>query len=255
MVYRILVVTIFSFLFLGAVNAQSKKEHIIILSNKIDSLTAVIENERLVSQSKESTLNLTIDSITKRLSATKIELTRISKDFDKKNEESRLLNANNQSLQAQLFSLKAESLKLRLKLDSVLKLNANCNDIIQALSEANVPTEVPMDQGCTDCNWYAFDKDNYEEGDLLFIQRINLDQLFFILCNKVYSIPMTYRKFNESYTETGKADGNGTLIFQGEGIKVIYSFYQDGYAYGSEGYVEIYRSDKLIKKVLVRSTL
>jgi len=112
MVLRILVVTIFSFLLLGTVNAQSKKEQIIILSNKIDSLNAVIENERLVSQSKEGTLNFTIDSIAKKLGATKNELTIISRDFDEKKEENSSLNALKNRLEIELISMKEDNSSL-----------------------------------------------------------------------------------------------------------------------------------------------
>ena len=65
MVYRIIIVTIFSFLLLGRVNAQSKKEQIASLTYKVDSLNAVIKSVTNSAQSKERSLNFTIDSITK----------------------------------------------------------------------------------------------------------------------------------------------------------------------------------------------
>ena len=192
---KILFFTVLTLIFLSNLCAQSKKEQILILSKKIDSLNLVIKNDRIISQVNEITLDLAPESI------------------------------------------------------------AKCIDSIHVLSEANVPAEVDKDQACSDCNWYEFDKESYDEGDLIFIHRVSLDQLFFILCDKSYSIPLTYRKFNERYTDTGKSYGSGTLIFQGDGIKVVYSFYQEGCAYGSEGNVQIFENDELVKKVLVRSTL
>ena len=192
---KLIVNTVIAVFLMGNVNAQSKKEQILILSNKIDSLNLVIKNDRVISQVNEITLDLAPDSI------------------------------------------------------------AKCIDSIHVLSEANVPVEVDKDQACSDCNWYEFDKDSYEVGNLIFIHSVSVDELYFILCDKSYSIPLSSRKFKEDYTETDLPNGYGTLIFQGDGLRVVYNWANGGHSFGSEGYVEIYRSDELIKKIYVRSTL
>ena len=191
--------------------------------------------------------------ISRKLIAANDELIEVSKDFDKKRSEVESILAKNKKIDSDLTSLREENSRLQFKLDSLIK--ANCVGSLQPLNKDNIPPEVDKDQACTDCNWYESDGDSYDAGDLIFIHRVSLDQLFFILCDKSYSIPMTYRKYNERYTDTGKSDGNGALIFQGDGIKVVYSFYQDGYAYGSEGNVQVFKNDELVKKVFVRSTL
>ena len=252
---KLLNAIIFFLFFVGVVNAQSKKEQIVILSNRIDSLNSVINNERRLSQSKERELNLKIDSIGKKLNATESNFEGVKGDLEQTKKEKEALISENRKIENELLSIKEVNSKLQFKLDSVLKLNTNCIDSIQALSESNVPEDVPMDQACTDCNWYAFDSDIYEERDLIFIHKLSVDELYFILCNKSYSLPLSSRKFKEGYTETDMPNGFGTLIFQGDSLRVVYNWANGGHAFGSEGYVEIFRSDKLIKKVYVRSTL
>ena len=123
MVYRILAVTIFSFLLLGKVNAQSKKEQILILSNRIDSLNSVINNERSMSLEKITKLNSEIDLIKKKLVAANDELVYASKDLDKKAVEAALISSENKRLESELTSLKGENSRLQLQLDSIVTAN------------------------------------------------------------------------------------------------------------------------------------
>jgi len=134
---KFIIITIFTFLSLSNVNAQSKKEQIASLTYKVDSLNAVIKSSTNAAQSKERSLNFTIDSITKRLSATKNELTRISKDFDKKKEEYASLNALKNRLEIELISLKEENAKL--KLDSLSKNRFKDIDKKRVVSINNKP--------------------------------------------------------------------------------------------------------------------
>jgi len=120
---KLLNAIIFFLLLVGSVNAQSKKEQIASLTYKVDSLNAVIKSVTNAAQSKERSLNFTIDSITKRLSATRNELTRISKDFNTTKEEFSSLDALKNRLEIELISLKEENAKL--KLDSVNKNKFN----------------------------------------------------------------------------------------------------------------------------------
>ena len=117
----IVLLTVFSFCFLGAVNAQSKKEQILALSNKIDSLNSVLNNERSLSLAKIAKLNSEIDLISKKLIAVNDELIKVSKDLDKKRGETASLSSENKRLESDLTSLKEENSILKVKVDSALK--------------------------------------------------------------------------------------------------------------------------------------
>ena len=121
--HRIVLLTVFSFCFLGAVNAQSKKEQILALSNKIDSLNSVLNNERSLSLEEITKLNSEIDLISKKLIAANDELIKVSKDFDKKRGEVQSIVAENKKLESDLISLKEENSRLQFKLDSLGKFN------------------------------------------------------------------------------------------------------------------------------------
>jgi hypothetical protein len=249
---KLIVITVLAIFSMGNAIAQSKKEQIAILTHKIDSLNSVLNNERSLSLERIPKLNSEIDLISKKLIAANDELNKISKDFDKKRVEAESIESENKKLEADLNSLEEENSRLQFELDSLIK--ANCVGSLQPLNKDNVPPEVDKDQACTDCKWYAFDSDIYEEGDLIFIHKLSVDELYFILCNTSYSLPLSSRKFKEGYTETDMPNGFGTLIFQDDSLRVVYNWANGGHAFGSEGYVEIFRSDKLIKKVYVRST-
>ena len=118
-------------------NAQSRKEQIASLTYKVDSLNAVINSITNAGKSKEGTLNFTIDSIAKKLNATKSELTRMSKDFDKKKEEYSSLNALKNRLEIEFLSLKEENAKL--KLDSILDNKFNGIDKERLIRVNNNP--------------------------------------------------------------------------------------------------------------------
>ena len=103
------------------VNAQSKKEQILTLSNKIDSLISVLNNERSLSLEKITKLNSEIDLISRKLIVANDELIKVSKDFDKKRSEVESILAENKKLESDLNSLKEENSILKLKVDSALK--------------------------------------------------------------------------------------------------------------------------------------
>ena len=110
-------------IFLIAVDsfAQAKKEQITILSNKIDSLNSVLNNERSLSLEKITKLNSEIDFISRKLIAANDELIKVSKDFEKKRSEVESILAENKKLESDLTSLKEENSILKLKVDSALK--------------------------------------------------------------------------------------------------------------------------------------
>ena len=136
---KLLNFTIFILFLVGSVSAQSKKEQIASLTYKVDSLNAVIKSVTNAAQSKEKTLNFTVDSITIKLNSTKNELIRISNNFDEKNEENSSLNALKNQLEIELISLKEEIAKLKTdsirdnrfeKLDEVRTINFNGKPLV-----------------------------------------------------------------------------------------------------------------------------
>lgn len=120
---KFLVITVFAFFSLSNINAQSKKEQIVVLSNKIDSLNSVLDNERNLSLEKITKLNSEIDLISKKLIAANDELIKVSKDFDKKRGEVQSVVVENKKLESDLTSLREENSRLQFKLDSVSKSN------------------------------------------------------------------------------------------------------------------------------------
>lgn len=134
---RFLSFAVFAVLFTGSINAQSKKEQILTLSNKIDSLNSVLENERNLSLSKVTKLNFKTDSIGKKLDATEAELSIISKDYDKQIVENESLSAGFKQIESDLISLKEENAKL--KLDSLTKNRFKDIDKERVISINNKP--------------------------------------------------------------------------------------------------------------------
>jgi hypothetical protein len=126
---KIIIITIFTFLSLSNLSAQSKKEQILILSNKIDSLNSVLNNERSLSLEKIKTLNSEIDLIKKKLVAANDELVNASKDLDKKRVDAASYSSENKRLESDLTSLKEENLRLQFKLDSIEKHYSSQRDV------------------------------------------------------------------------------------------------------------------------------
>ena len=121
MSYKFVILTVFFISSWGEIMAQSKKEQILTLSNEIDSLNSVLNNERSLSLEKITKLNSEIDLISKKLIEANDELIKVSKDFDKKRSEVESILAENKNLESNLNSLKEENSILKLKVDSALK--------------------------------------------------------------------------------------------------------------------------------------
>ncbi len=47
-------------------------------------------------------------------------------------------------------------------------------------------------------------------------------------------------------------EGEGTLIFKGDEIKIILEFSQAGYAFGSEGTLTIFKQESKVKELYIR---
>ena len=129
MIIRFLSFAIFAVLFTGSISAQSKKEQILTLSNKIDSLNSVLINERSLSFEKISKLNSEIDLISKKLIAANGELINASKDLDKKRGETASLSSENKRLESDLISLKEENSRLQFKLDSIERVYSSEREV------------------------------------------------------------------------------------------------------------------------------
>jgi formylglycine-generating enzyme required for sulfatase activity len=120
---KFLIISIFTFVSLSNLNAQSKKEQIAILTHKIDSLNSVLNNERSLSLEEITKMNSEIDLISKKLIAANGELINASKDLDKKRGETASLSSENKRLESDLTSLKEEKSRLQLQLDSIVTSN------------------------------------------------------------------------------------------------------------------------------------
>jgi len=108
-------------IFCGNLIAQSKKEQILILSNKLDSLNSVLNKERSLSLEKIKTLNSEIGLTEKKLGATNVQITEVSNQLYYSSKEIEALNFANTLLELELFSLQKENSSLKLKVDSALK--------------------------------------------------------------------------------------------------------------------------------------
>lgn len=107
-------------IFCGNLIAQSKKEQILILSNKLDSLNSVLNKERSLSLEKIKTLNSEIGLTEKKLGATNVQITEVSNQLYYSSKEIEALNFANTLLELELFSLQKENSSLKLKLASML---------------------------------------------------------------------------------------------------------------------------------------
>ncbi len=115
-------------IFCGNLIAQSKKEQILILSNKLDSLNSVLNKERSLSLEKIKTLNSEISLTEKKLGATNVQINEVSNQLYYASKEIEALDFTNKILKLELFSLQKENSSLKLKLASMMNLkftNAN----------------------------------------------------------------------------------------------------------------------------------
>lgn len=138
---------------------------------------------------------------------------------------------------------------------STLMAQNNAKDSIYPLSEEDIPNEIMASaEGCTDCFWYEY-SNGFDLGVLLFIHDPIEDKLYFNFEGVIKNIPLISRKFKDGTTETDMGNGTGTLLFEGNGIKIVLDFYQAGFGYGSEGVLTIFNGDKKIKNLNIRCSL
>jgi formylglycine-generating enzyme required for sulfatase activity len=118
MKFKFIILTVILNSFLGTVTAQSKKEQIVILLNRIDSLNLVIEEHRKLSLESMNLSNFKLDAIVKKLNEEYENLNRLTIDLELKKNESEALISENRKIENELLSIKEENSKFQFKLDS-----------------------------------------------------------------------------------------------------------------------------------------
>jgi formylglycine-generating enzyme required for sulfatase activity len=104
-------------------SGQSKKEQILILSNRLDSLNEVLVNESNLAQLKSAMFNSKLDSVEKRLLISSSKLIECKADLENENRELESLKSINKKKESELSRLKELNNKLQFQLDSVLKMS------------------------------------------------------------------------------------------------------------------------------------
>ena len=130
----IAIVIVFFTFYVGEINAQSKNERILLLSNQIDSLNTVLNNDRKSLNFELNSSKLLTDSLEKALFSAKayiskieINLNRIKEDFQRNEEKIKIQRDSLSKLQSKLDSL-------NWKYDSMLKkINAESKTTAEQL--------------------------------------------------------------------------------------------------------------------------
>lgn len=228
------------------VKAQSKKEIISTLNIRIDSLNSEIKNCDVKFELELVSNNNYRESTMAQIIKLEYDLQSLKKNFDSIN----ILNINlyddNQKLHSQLKTSKDFLSLFKQK---------NAKDSIYPLDEKDIPDKIIASaKECTDCLWYDY-SNGFEMGDLLFIHDPIEDKLYFNFEGIIFNIPLKSRKFNDGTTKTGRPDGTGTLLFEGDEIKIALDFSQAVFGYGSAGLLTIFKSGKKIKNLNIRCNL
>ena len=106
-------------LLFSGLSAQSKNKTITNLKCKLDSLNKVLVDNRFESLSKNKTVDILIDSISKKNLLLKAELNKCVIDFEMKCEEFASVQKKNETLESELSLLKEENVKVKFKLNSI----------------------------------------------------------------------------------------------------------------------------------------
>ena len=227
------------------VKAQSKKEIISILNIRNDSLNSEIKNRDVKFEIEVVSNGKYRESTMAQIKKLEYDLQSLKKNFDSINILNSKLYDDNLKLQSQLKTSKDSLSLFRQK---------NDKDSIYPLDEKYIPNKIKASaEGCTDCHWYNYS--GIEMGDLLFVHDPEEDKLYFNLEGVIFNIPLKSRKFKNGTTETGKPNGTGTLLFEGDGIKIVLDFSEAGFGFGSEGLLTIFKSGKEIKNLKIRCNL
>jgi hypothetical protein len=227
------------------IKAQSKKEIISTLNIHIDSLNSEIKNRDVKFEIEVVSNNKYKESTIAQIKKLEYDLQSLKNNFDSINILNNKLYDDNLKLQSQLKTSKDSLSLFRQK---------NDKDSIYPLDEKDIPNKIKASaEACTDCHWYNYS--GMEMGELLFVHDAEEDKLYFNLEGDIFNIPLKSRKFKNGTTETGRPNGTGTLIFEGDGIKIVLDFAQAGFGYGSAGLLTIFKSGKEIKNINIRCDL
>ena len=227
------------------VMAQSKKEIISTLNIRIDSLNSEIKNRDVKFELEVVSNNKDRESKMAQIKKLEYDLQSLKNNFDSINILNSKLYDDNLNLQSQLKTSKDSLSLFRQK---------NDKDSIYPLDEKDIPNKIKASaEACTDCHWYNYS--GIEMGELLFVHDPEEDKLYFNFEGVIYNIPLKSRKFEDATTKTGRRNGIGTLLFEGDGIKIVLDFFEAGFGYGSEGVLTIFKSGIKIKNLKIRCNL
>ena len=236
--------------------AQTKKEQITLLENRVDSLFSILsakENEIIIEKSKNNDSDRKLIACQMMIDEAKIKEQKF-KDSISQLETQQLKNTREIESLQNLLVFYRDSLN-NLKQDtesSMISKLVRRNDSFLVINPELLTKTIKQDsESCTDCFWYEYVDE--EIGDLLFIHCIERDLIYFIYDGTEYEIPLVKRNYKEAFTETDKPIGSGQLTFQGSGFRINYNFSNAGHTFGEEGYLDIYRNEQKLKTFYIRS--
>jgi hypothetical protein len=239
--------------------AQSKKEQIELLNLRLDSLNNVLKFERNLSNQSILILNSKIDTLENLSSLLNEEIENRKKEeiilrenISKKDIEIQRNLKEKTELIHTLNKLKDSLNKTVQILLTVNSENKILKDSIYPLNYENIPNKIIVSaEDCIDCFWYDF-SDEMEMGELLFVHDPVEQKLYFNFEGIIYNIPLISRKYKDGKTINGMNEGQGTLVFKGDEIKIILEFSQAGYAFGSAGTLTIFKQESKVKELFIR---
>jgi hypothetical protein len=252
---------IFSFIFISLIIeifSQSKKEKIEILNIRVDSLYQILNFERNSNSKKTADLSATIVSLENKISSLNSSLNKLTLDFKSCKSEITVKQEENSNLKVQIKG-KTDSLYLlkseleNLNQQSAFNKVGKHNKPIHELDNNAIPENI-IDNAydCTDCWWYNYENQDLI-GELIFIHDPKDDKLFFIYDGIRYKIPLISRQYKEGKTITDQPSGQGKLIFEGEGLKIIYEFSQGGDSLGAQGILKVFKNGNHIQELYIKS--
>ena len=119
----------FLFFISNFTNAQTKKEQIVILSARLDSLNSLIAVERSAFKTKESNFNFKLDSLENRVFLCNVGLVNVTKDIKLMEIELETLKDSSAGFEKELTQITAENSKMDAQLDSLLKSNSKKSEL------------------------------------------------------------------------------------------------------------------------------
>jgi formylglycine-generating enzyme required for sulfatase activity len=103
-------------------SAQSRKEQIFLLINKVDSLNFLLNNERTNYQAQLKMFSFKFDSIEGKIMDVNKDIEKTIKVLEDKKKESEVIRSKKKNLESDIAFLDLENLKLQMMLDSALKI-------------------------------------------------------------------------------------------------------------------------------------